>query len=416
MLPPPASRLMAAADPDPIVVVNLSPLRCDAFLVERDRIRVERLPQLTLSDVNERTAQLRASHSSLISVLAWLWRAVVQPTLSALGFDRPPSFDSKWPRVWWVPVGPLSYLPLHAAGYHWGGSGGEATIDRVMSPYSSSIQTLMAGRQRALPKHPVHPPGKALLVSMPEIPGQSPLPFTESEVEMLAEICPSMNFTPIKLRQPERKQDILDQLRTCSIFHFAGHGLSHPSQPSRSCLLLQDWETDPLTVDDLRTKRLQDHAPFLAFLSACSTSANEEFALVDEAVHLANACQLAGFRHVVGTQWAVSDSGCVEVARHLYKTICEEGATDDAVCRGLHHALRAMRGGHLESCAGRDGGSQDGDSLEGITPVTEADERADMKWDNVAGNSGEEEFRKGVGVGPRRRNNLLWVPYVHFGV
>ncbi|PHH85693.1 hypothetical protein CDD83_61 [Cordyceps sp. RAO-2017] len=40
--------------------------------------------------------------------------------------------------------------------------------------------------------------------------------------------------------------------------------------------------------------------PFLAFLSACSTGAGDTARLADGAVHLVNALQLAGFRHVVG--------------------------------------------------------------------------------------------------------------------
>ncbi|RYP40255.1 hypothetical protein DL767_001798 [Monosporascus sp. MG133] len=39
LLPPTADEFMAAADPDPIIVVNLSSYRCDAFLITHDRIR-----------------------------------------------------------------------------------------------------------------------------------------------------------------------------------------------------------------------------------------------------------------------------------------------------------------------------------------------------------------------------------------
>ena len=45
-------------------------------------------------------------------------------------------------------------------------------------------------------------------------------------------------------------------------------------KPSRSCLRLEDWETKPLTVADLRDHKLQANLPFLAYLSACSTGVN----------------------------------------------------------------------------------------------------------------------------------------------
>ncbi|KAI9897347.1 hypothetical protein N3K66_007203 [Trichothecium roseum] len=111
----------------------------------------------------------------------------------------------------------------------------------------------------------------------------------------------------------------------CTIFHFAGHGELDPADASRSKLLLDDWERDALTVGDLRDSRLQEHPPFLAYLSACSTGANKATNLLDECIHLANAFQLAGFRHVIGTLWKVSDRHCVNVARTVYQTLAEEG-------------------------------------------------------------------------------------------
>ena len=137
--------------------------------------------------------------------------------------------------------------------------------------------------------------------------------------------------------------DVLEKMRTCGIFHFAGHGKSDSLNPSMSFLLLDDWNVNPLTVEDLRNLRLQDSPPFLGYLSACSTSANIVDNLSDESIHLVGAFQLAGFRHVVGTFWEVSDSTCVDVAKMFYDMIRKENMTDDSVSRGLHHAVRALR-------------------------------------------------------------------------
>jgi hypothetical protein len=70
--------------------------------------------------------------------------------------------------------------------------------------------------------------------------------------------------------------------------------------------------------------------------------------LVDEGIHLASACQLAGFRHVVRTLYEVSDKYCVDVAKFFYETLQDEGMTVVAVCRGLHRATRALRNGDNE--------------------------------------------------------------------
>lgn len=69
--------------------------------------------------------------------------------------------------------------------------------------------------------------------------------------------------------------------------------------PSR--LLLEDWKTNPLTVGGLRDYDLQENPPFLGYLSACSTGANKVDRLADEGIHFVSAFQLAGFRHIIGT-------------------------------------------------------------------------------------------------------------------
>ena len=383
LLPPTVVELMTAADPDPIIVVNLSSYRCDAFLIERDRIRVLELPGLTLKEVQKQARDLRSSRqeaSHITSVLEWLWDAVCRPSLEALGFKNPIS-DISGPRVWWISAGLLSQLPLHAAGRHALGST-ETVLDRVMSSYAPSVKALIYGRRHYV-REPTGPMSDhALLVAMHKTPGLSMdgiLPFTTAEVEMLNHLCPSLQLRPVI--PTLCKDDVLQHLQACKIFHFAGHGKSDQVEPSQSCLLLEDWETNPLTVGNLLDHRLQDNPPFLGYLSACSTGANEADRLVDEGIHLVSAFQLAGFRHVVGTLWEVSDKHCVDVARVFYKTMQDEGMTDVAVCRGLHRAVRALRDRQMER-----------------------------------GPEGRNATLLGLGTQARGLTNHYWVPYVHFGV
>ena len=344
-LPPTADELMAAAAPGPIVVVNITSYRCDAFLIERNQIRVLELPDLRQQEVEERVQNLNSNRLSLTSTLEWLWHAAARPILDILGFEQPP-IDNNWPHVWWILTGALSHLPIHAAGQVEGST--ETVLDRVMSSYSSSVKALIYGRQHSVTK--LGPESEhALLVAMRETPGlfeNSALPFAVDEVAMVNDVCSSLQLKPV--RPPPRKEDVLAHLRTCKIFHFAGHGQSDPLEPSRSCLLLEDWEDNPLTVADLRDYRLQKNSPFLGYLSACSTSTNKADKLIDEGIHLVSACQLAGFRHVIGTLWEVSDKYCVDVAKVLYETLRDEGMTDVALCRGLHRAIRALRDGDDE--------------------------------------------------------------------
>jgi hypothetical protein len=185
-------------------------------------------------------------------------------------------------------------------------------------------------------------------------------------------------------------------------------------------LLLEDWETNPLTVGDLRDHWLQENPPFLGYLSACSTGANEAERLVDEGIHLVSAFQLAGFRHVVGTLWEVSDKHCVDVARVLYETMRDEGMTDVAVCRGLHHAVRAARDGQI------DGGLQtrnitlSGSDIQARNQTNRA-VCSGVERVIIGGKDPTEGSRDGRVPGDptdlaKPANDFFWVPYVHFGV
>ncbi|KAF3175042.1 hypothetical protein TWF788_008514 [Orbilia oligospora] len=378
LLPPTEMELKYAACFGPVVIINISPYRCDAFIVERHRIQALKLPGLKLEDVQEHAQNLRSSSLvAIVPTLEWLWDVVCSPILDALDFKNPVS-DNNWPHIWWIPTGPLSQFPLHAAGYHEQKST-NTVLDRVMSSYALSVKALMHGRQHRVRSSAGFGVDQALLVAMKETPDLSLnriLPFVESEVQVLEELYSSLQ---LKCVMPTlRKHDVLENLQRCKIFHFAGHGSSHPTEPSQSYLLLEDWKTNPLTVGDIRDCRFQGNPPFLGYLSACLTGANEAKKLADEGVHLVSAFQLAGFRHVIGTLWEVSDEHCVEVARIFYETLRNEGMTDQAVCLGLHKAMRALRDGNIEK--------------EGTTRKLKL--------------LGGEEYM----------TNLFWVPYIHFGV
>jgi len=337
----------AAAANGPIVLINVSHVRCDAILVEAHAIRCLPLPLLHEIDVKERVESLRMTRGSLnipgarilmSQTLEWLWDAVARPVLDALGFHKPPS-GPLWPRVWWIPTGLLSLLPLHAAGRHQPNSC-DSVIDRVVSSYSSCITALLH-TQRNSTNFP-DATGECLLVSMATTPGYPDLRCAEKETRLVARLYP--DSTPkLTLKNPCKK-DVISHLKNCDVFHFAGHGKSDPYDPSKSCLLLNDWQ-DPLTIEDLiGLKRYGHRRPFLAYLSACSTGENAAEGLQDESINLMTACQLAGFRHVVGSLWETYDEYSVVAAGEFYRVLGEAGAIDDGIVAwGVHQAARYLR-------------------------------------------------------------------------
>jgi CHAT domain-containing protein len=77
----------------------------------------------------------------------------------------------------------------------------------------------------------------------------------------------------------------------------------------------------------------------LGFLSACQTAGGGA-ALADEAIHLAAALQVNGFRQVIATLWPLYDAVAPEVTKQVYAGL-SAGTTDAG--RLLHDAVQALR-------------------------------------------------------------------------
>ncbi|KAH6871552.1 CHAT domain-containing protein [Thelonectria olida] len=328
-----------AADPDPAIVLNASPYRCDAFIVEPHQTTAVELPQASLEI-------LEKYHESGANVLEELWNSVASPCLQALGFEQSPA-DGNWPHVWWIPTGPFSNVPIHAAGRHAEGST-DTVLDKVMSSYSISLRALICARRQSAQMSPSQDPsqesGRALIIAADEVPGMQRLPFASSETHLVKQICPLLNLSTVELPHGNRAE-VLTQLPQCQIFHFAGVARTRQSNPWRSSIYLANGPADPLTVADICNLRLdaQGSSPFLSYLSTCDAAGMNLNSSVDEQIHLASACQVAGFRHVIGTFGSVHDETCADVARGFYQAILSEGMTDRGVYRGLHRATMMLR-------------------------------------------------------------------------
>ncbi|KAH6984501.1 CHAT domain-containing protein [Ilyonectria sp. MPI-CAGE-AT-0026] len=406
LLAPSEQEMRAAAKMGPLVVVNVSQYRCDAILIEEHQIRALPLENLLSQEIREK-AQL--GDLGKPRTLKWLWDTLASPVLDALRFTQSPTdhdATQRWPHVWWIPTGALTKFPLHAAGIHSKG-GYDTVMDRVMSSYSASVKAIIHGRRQRVASFK---PAQALLVALKDTPGvPTPLPFTLEEVKELHQLCESMGIEPIE--PGRRKQDIVRYLPNCKIFHFAGHGHTNHTDPSRSQLLLEDGTSDPFTVASLIDLNLQANPPFLAYLSACGTGKVEDERFIDESMHLISACQLAGFRHVIGTFWEVNDKTCVDMAKFTYQGMKEDrGVTDESVCRGLHRAALKLRDRWLNtmdkiecelvakltisSVQDTTGGSRGGDQRDDRAPRDAVLDADDDEEDGA----------------------MYWVPYVHFGV
>ena len=353
------AELLAAAAEGSVVVVTVSRFGSYALILAGDGVLDPvPLPGLTPETVHDQVVAFvstlqdarspvagaggrAAAEQRLSDTLGWLWDALAGPVLDRLGIIGPPPDDQPWPRLWWCVSGVLSFLPVHAAGYHdtRADAAPATVIDRVISSYTPTLRALTHARRPApaTSRDQGDGPGAEALVvavAMPHTPGASDLPGALTEAAGLQRRFPGRVTV---LTGPDATHEtVLAALPGGRWAHFACHGASDLSNPSASCLLLTDHQQRPLTVVDVARLRLDDAG--LAFLSACSTARPGD-RLADEAIHLASAFQLAGYRHVIATLWPVGDQHAVDVAADIYTTLTSEGD----VAGTVHTAVRRMR-------------------------------------------------------------------------
>lgn len=349
--PPSVTSLAEAAAEGPVVIINVSQFGSHALILTTGGVLDPvLLPYLTPDSVDEHVSEFlnaldedRGSAEAelqLTAVLGWLWEAAAAPVLDRLGLTGPPPTGEQWPRLWWCVPGVLSFLPLHAAGYHGtrAGQAPQTVTDRVVSSYTPTIRALSHAR-RVRPADCAAPAGneEVVVVAMPRTPGASDLPAAAAEANLLERSFPGRVRT--LMGQAATRAAVLGALAEARWAHFACHGFADMANPSASHLLLTDHHLRPLSVTDVARLRLNDAD--LAFLSGCST-ARPSPRLTDEAIHLASAFQLAGYRHVIGTLWPVGDRPAVRLASTLYGVLASSGTADSAPV-ALHTATRQLR-------------------------------------------------------------------------
>jgi tetratricopeptide (TPR) repeat protein len=350
LMPPTLSELSPAAVDGSIVMLNVSRFGSFALIVRADGVdEPVPLPALSPESVLEQVrAFLAALEEASVDIreerfegtLGWLWDAVAGPVFARLAISGPPAEGEPWPRLWWCPSGLLSLLPLHAAGPRETGAQDHPApvVDRVISSYTPTVRALLYARRTC---HDVSGPQARMAdgprpivaVAMPTTPGQRNLSEADDEVGGLHDRFPGQ--VTILAGPAATYEAVVSALPSARWAHFACHGSSDLASPSDSTLLLYDYRQRPLAVPDIAKLDLTDAE--LAFLSACST-ARISGRLADEAIHLVSAFQLAGYRQVIGTLWAIDDPRARQIADETYAAL----ARGESAAAALHDVTRRM--------------------------------------------------------------------------
>lgn len=351
LLGPTSDEIKGLAEPGPIVLFNVASVRSDAIIITSDNIRclpldlppsVVKLRAMSFTDAlkADNIERRQKTNNEIRTTLEWLWDSAVFPVLKALNLAKPRAPEEPWTQIWWVPGGLLNMFPIHAAGRGRKDFAANA-LECVISSYTPTIRALHYARRT--PRKPPNTDAKQiLLVAMPKTPNRNDLPFVEHEIAAIKELFP-VSISKFSTAPPTKRK-VLNGLEDCIAAHFATHGESMSSNPSASRLLLSDHETDSLTVADLTALKVENKQ--LIYLSACESAQIAVSSLQDEGLHLAGACLLAGFPHVVATLWTIYDRYSVKIAEDVYHGISDPDKIIEGkkTAESLHMAVRKLRG------------------------------------------------------------------------
>ncbi|KAJ1300976.1 hypothetical protein OPQ81_003400 [Rhizoctonia solani] len=345
-----ANSLTRAARSGPIVVVNCHKDRCDALLILPDQNNINHvpLPNFTLKKAHSVRSKLETSVRSksipgrgkrrpvlepeddFVDMLATLWYDLVRPVLDHLGYIDNVSHVSM-PHITWCPTGPLSFLPLHAAGDYL--QPGCRVFDYVISSYTPTLTALLTSTASTL-----GPGSRVLAIGQEATPGQSQLPGTAQELAYLQAHVPSMVPYTQLVNERATTAAVLDAMEQHDWVHLACHAQQDVADATQSGFFLHDG-----TLDLAAINRRSFKSKGLAYLSACQTAKGDKN-LPDEAVHLSSGMLMAGYSSVIGTMWSVHDDDAPLVADKVYAQLMEGGKLGNGEAgKALHNAVAELR-------------------------------------------------------------------------
>ncbi|KAG8788396.1 hypothetical protein FRC12_014640 [Ceratobasidium sp. 428] len=263
-------------------------------------------------------------------VLALLWTEVVKPVLDCLGYKKQSS-PEELPHITWCTTGPLSFLPLHAAGLYFDATSDEKVFNYIISSYTPTLSALLPSENRSDEFNGI------LAVAQSETPGQTSLPGATDELRLITQRFGENAVVRLEGSNATVKS-VISAMENSSWVHMACHASQNSDAPGTSAFYLHDG---PLKLSTIMNQSLKN-AEF-AFLSACQTASGDED-LPDEAVHLAAGMLMAGYRTVIATAWSIRDVDAPLIADRVYAHLLLNGRPDSRrASMALHLAVKELR-------------------------------------------------------------------------
>lgn len=350
----------------PIVFINASPYRSDALIVTSQNVKHVPLPDFGIEEVQKYALRLAVAfhylgkgdeHQKALSeylvIMKWLWKSAAKPVMDEIGW-RTYQQNSEKPRIVWVSAGWISILPIHAAGDFESQISSNTTEPRcvhdiAVSSYTNSLKALAYIRQGASnrKRSQSHTSHQALVAAMAQTPGLG----SEGDLNVAPELNAIENvlspYFDVKiLMQPDTPALKKAVSRETAIIHFACHSRADGDDPSRSAIMLQDWQKRPSPFSVRTLLNLDLKSCELVYLSACESGVNKDVMLRDEGIHVAGGFHIAGVSHVISTLWKVSDEISSELSGIFYANLKENGQDGldlEEAPYALHAGVGALR-------------------------------------------------------------------------
>ncbi|KAJ6580493.1 CHAT domain-containing protein [Mycena vulgaris] len=330
LLPKPYKALAHASQGGPVVILNSHHDRCDGIIIldpASNPVHVS-LPNVTLALLklqqealkqlpgrsNVRTHEESASdrligrHELFVSktleeffteLLTWLYANVVAPIYQVLELHGIHNG-----RLWWLPTGALTGLPLHAC----------PPTNQFVHSYTATLGSLLD----AYSKKSSTPPKVGVVGATHTGSGAHRLSGVEKEVKKILFI---IKTCPVECLEGHEATPhaVKLQLQDCSWVHLACHGKQDLLEPTKSHLLLYQGVLELETI--LRMPLFNAEFVFLA----ASQTAMGDSQLRNESFHLGGGFIAAGFQSAVGTLWSMDDQDGPVVAEKFYSHLFQEG-------------------------------------------------------------------------------------------
>ncbi|KAJ6514375.1 CHAT domain-containing protein [Mycena vitilis] len=352
LLPRPGNVLCCASQGGPVIILTSHPDRCSAIIVpdpttepiylplssvssELLKLQQKSLKQL-LGRCNARDRgqsfasrlfgrpegfSLKPVEECFKDLLTWLWSNIVHPVYQVLN-----SHGVSTGRIWWLPTGAFTNLPVHAC----------SPTDDFIHSYTTTLGSLLD----AYAKTSNVPPELAVVgVTHTDSMRGNFLRGVQEEAEQIVNIVKRAPVHSL-IGSAATVDAVKAQLQQCSWVHLGCHGIQSPGDPTvQSHLKLYEGDLDLETILRLPLPNAQ-----FMFLAACQTAMGDA-KMINESFHLGGGFMTAGFHSVIGTMWSMNDSDGPVVAKIVYSHLFRDGQEPQAsdAAEALHLAVRELK-------------------------------------------------------------------------